>query len=69
MAGTKDRVAGKAKRLEGKLTGDKAREAQGEVADDLGRLKHGAKDAGEKVKDTAEGAGDKLKRAARDLKD
>jgi uncharacterized protein YjbJ (UPF0337 family) len=69
MAGAKDRLAGKAKRLEGKLTGDKAREAQGEDQDDLGRLKHGAKDAGEKVEDTAKGAGDRLKRAARDLTD
>jgi uncharacterized protein YjbJ (UPF0337 family) len=39
MKNTKDKVAGKAKETEGKITGDKAREAQGKGQNLLVRLK------------------------------
>lgn len=39
MAGTKDKLAGKAKQFEGKLTGDKARETQGKEQERRGRAK------------------------------
>ena len=56
MAGTKDKLVGKAKQLEGKLTGDKARQAQGEDRENLG-----------KGKATAKGAASRAKRATREL--
>ena len=47
MAGTEDRVAGKAKELEGKATGDEVREGQGKGQHLLGKAK-------DKVSDTAD---------------
>ncbi len=76
MAGTKDKLAGKAKQLEGKLTGDKAREAQGKDQEDRGRIKgrthellrEDQQNLG-RLKDTAKGAANRVKRAARELTD
>ena len=58
MAGTKDKLAGKAKQMEGKLAGDKARQAQGEDQENIGRAKA-----------TAKGAANRVKRATRKLTD
>ena len=58
MAGMKDKLTGKAKQLEGKLTGDKARQAQGEDRENLGQAKAKTK-----------GAANRVKRATRELTD
>ena len=76
MAGTKDKLAGKAKQLEGKLTGDKAREGQGKDQEDIGRTKGRTRELlreDEKnldgAKATAKGAAKRVKRATRELTD
>jgi len=76
MAGTKDKLAGKAKQVEGKLTGDKAREAQGRDQEDRGRIKDRTHELVRedqenlgRLKDTAKDAGNRVKRAARALRD
>ncbi|GMA69281.1 hypothetical protein GCM10025879_05270 [Leuconostoc litchii] len=52
----KDKVAGKAKEIEGKVTGDKQREAQGKAQNLFGKAKEAVTDikdaAQEAVKDT-----------------
>jgi len=45
----KDKVTGKLKETEGKVTGDKDREAQGKNQKDWGKVKDKARDAKEKV--------------------
>ncbi len=50
MAGTEDRLAGKAKEMEGELTGDEAREAQGKGQGLLGKAKDKASDAVDAVR-------------------
>jgi uncharacterized protein YjbJ (UPF0337 family) len=53
-----DRIEGKAKEAEGKLTGDKDREAEGKAQDALGQ-----------AKGAAEGAADAARAKLDDLKD
>lgn len=48
----KDKVAGKAKEAEGKVTGDKTREAEGKAQGVLGKVKETFSDVKEAVKDT-----------------
>ncbi len=50
MAGTKDKLAGKAKQVEGKITGDKAREAEGKDQEDVGKAKAAAGEVTKGVK-------------------
>jgi uncharacterized protein YjbJ (UPF0337 family) len=45
----KDKVTGKLKETEGKVTGDKDRESQGKNQKDWGKVKDKARDAKEKV--------------------
>jgi uncharacterized protein YjbJ (UPF0337 family) len=47
----KDKLAGKAKEAEGKLTGDEAREVQGKAQHGWGEAKDKAKDAADEVRD------------------
>jgi uncharacterized protein YjbJ (UPF0337 family) len=49
----KDRVEGKAKELEGKVTGDESREAEGRAQGKWGKTKDKVDDAWEDVKDKA----------------
>jgi uncharacterized protein YjbJ (UPF0337 family) len=48
-----DRIEGKAKELEGKVTGDESREAEGRTQGKWGELKEKTDDAWEDVKDKA----------------
>ncbi|MGX7042928.1 CsbD family protein [Leuconostoc holzapfelii] len=48
----KDQVAGKAKEVEGKVTGDQTREAEGKAQGVLGKVKETFSDVKEAVKDT-----------------
>ena len=48
-----DRVEGKLKEMEGKLTDDESREAEGKVQGEYGKKKDDAKGAWEDVKDKA----------------
>ena len=57
----KDKVAGKAKEVEGKVTGDKAREAEGKAQGLFADVKDKLSDAAEAVKDKAEEAVDAVK--------
>ncbi len=50
MAGTEDRVEGKGKELEGKATGDEAREAQGKGQGLLGKAKDKASDTADSLR-------------------
>ena len=50
MAGTEDRVEGKAKELEGKVTGDEARETEGKGQGMLGKAKDKASDAADSIR-------------------
>ncbi len=50
MAGTEDRVEGKAKELEGKATGDEAREAEGKGRGLLGKAKDKASDTADSLR-------------------
>ncbi len=50
----KDQVAGKAKEVEGKVTGDKTREAEGKAQGVLGKVKETFSDAKEEVKEKFE---------------
>jgi uncharacterized protein YjbJ (UPF0337 family) len=47
----RDRIEGNLKEAEGKLTGDKAREKQGQAQDTWGKAKDKADDAWESAKD------------------
>lgn len=49
MAGTGDKVGGKAKELEGKVTGDKAREGQGKTQKKVGDAKDAVRKAADKL--------------------
>lgn len=57
MAGTKERMAGKAMEWEGKATGDPVREMEGKALSNVGRLKGKT----QKAKDTVRGKSPKLK--------
>lgn len=48
-----DRIEGKAKEIEGEVTGDESREAEGEIQSTWGELKDKADDAWEDTKDKA----------------
>jgi len=48
----KDKIAGKAKEVEGKVTGDKNREAEGKAQGVLGKVKDTITDVKDNVKDT-----------------
>lgn len=50
----KDQVAGKAKEAEGKVTGDKTREAEGKAQGVLGKVKETFSDVKEEVKEKFE---------------
>ena len=50
MAGTEDRVTGKAKELEGKATGDEVREGQGKAQGLLGKAKDKVSDAADSMR-------------------
>ncbi len=51
----KDRIEGKAKEVEGKITGDESREAEGRAQGKWGEVKEKADDAWEDVKDKVGG--------------
>jgi uncharacterized protein YjbJ (UPF0337 family) len=51
MKNTKDKVAGKAKETEGKITGDKAREAQGKGQNLFGKAKEKLDEAADTIKE------------------
>jgi uncharacterized protein YjbJ (UPF0337 family) len=48
-----DRIEGKAKKWEGKLTGDESREAEGRLQEKTSKLKDAPRDTWEAVKDKA----------------
>ena len=50
----KDQAAGKAKEVEGKVTGDKTREAEGKAQGVLGKVKEKFSDVKEEVKEKFE---------------
>jgi uncharacterized protein YjbJ (UPF0337 family) len=50
MAGTEDRVVGKAKELEGKATGDEIREGEGKGQGLLGKAKDKVSDAADSIR-------------------
>ena len=50
MAGTKDKLTGKAMETEGKATGDPIRQAEGKVVAKRGELKDAASKVGKKAK-------------------
>lgn len=64
----KDKVAGKAKEVEGKVTGDKAREAEGKAQGFFGKAKDKVSDATEAVKDKAEDAIEAVKDGVENLR-
>ena len=64
MSGRRDKVAGKAKELSGKVTGDKDLEAEGKAQRLVGKVEH----AGEDARDSVRGAAHALKTKARALK-
>ncbi len=49
MAGTRDKLSGKAKELEGKATGDKPREGQGKTQKKVGDAKDTVRKAVDKL--------------------
>lgn len=55
MSGEQDRVAGKAKELEGKITGDKARESEGTAQQAAGKVKRAIGDAADRARGAAQG--------------
>ncbi|WP_052543287.1 CsbD family protein [Lactobacillus sp. OTU4228] len=50
-SGLKDKIIGKAKEVEGKITGDKTREAQGKAQQVKGKVKAKAKKVKEDIED------------------
>jgi uncharacterized protein YjbJ (UPF0337 family) len=58
MGGTEDKVKGTVKEGVGKVTGDKRTEAEGKAD----KAKGAVKDAGEDLRETAEGVRDSLKK-------
>ncbi|MGJ3989627.1 CsbD family protein [Lactiplantibacillus plantarum] len=62
----KDQLSGKAKEVEGKVTGDRAREAQGKTQSLMGKAKDKLADAEETVKGVVDEAKDKMKKESDD---
>jgi uncharacterized protein YjbJ (UPF0337 family) len=62
MSGEADQIAGKAKEVGGKVTGDTELESEGKTQNVAGRVEHAVGDAGDKLK----GAGQALKDTADD---
>ncbi len=60
-----DKVKGKLMKAEGKVTGDKVRQAQGSLEDTKGDIKGGI----DKVKDGVKSAASKVSSKVRDIKD
>lgn len=58
----RDEVEGKAKEMQGKLTGDDSREMEGKTQDTVGGAKGTAEDAKEKAEGAWEGAKESLDR-------
>ncbi len=58
----RDDVEGKAKEMEGKLTGDKSREWEGKTQDKVGDVKGAADDAGDRAEGAWEGTKEALDR-------
>jgi uncharacterized protein YjbJ (UPF0337 family) len=65
MASTGDKIKGKAMRAEGKLTGDRIREAQGVMKEKKGAIKGAVERAGRKVKRVARKIRRKASKASR----
>jgi uncharacterized protein YjbJ (UPF0337 family) len=55
MSGEQDQVVGKAKELEGQITGDKARESEGKGQQAAGKVEGAVGDAADKARGAAEG--------------
>lgn len=55
MAGEQDQVAGTAKELEGKITGNKERESEGAAQHAAGKVEEAVGDAADRAKGAAEG--------------
>jgi uncharacterized protein YjbJ (UPF0337 family) len=49
----RDRIEGKAKKLEGELTGDESREAEGRLQEESSKAKHAPRKMWEDLKDKA----------------
>jgi uncharacterized protein YjbJ (UPF0337 family) len=62
MSGEADQIAGKAKEVGGKVTGDTELESEGKTQNVAGKVKHAVGDAGDRLK----GAGQALKDTADD---
>jgi len=60
MSGEADQIAGKAKELQGKVTGDDELESEGKTQQGAGDVEHAVGEAGDKLK----GAGQALKDTA-----
>jgi uncharacterized protein YjbJ (UPF0337 family) len=60
VGGQEDKVVGKAKELEGKITGDAEREAEGRAQNVEGNVEKGVKDAVDSTKGAAEAVEEKL---------
>jgi uncharacterized protein YjbJ (UPF0337 family) len=55
MSGEQDQIAGTAKELEGKITGDKARESEGTAQRAAGKVEGAVGDAADRARGAAEG--------------
>jgi uncharacterized protein YjbJ (UPF0337 family) len=64
MGAIKDKIAGAAKKIEGKLTGDKVRQAQGSAQSTKGKIEAGASRAAAKVKAAGRKIEDKVRGAS-----
>lgn len=64
-----DRIEGNVKEAEGKLTGDEAREKEGQAQDSWGKAKDSADDAFESAKDLGDDAWESTKDTADAVKD
>jgi uncharacterized protein YjbJ (UPF0337 family) len=62
MSGEQDQVVGKAKELQGKVTGDDERESEGKTQQIAGNVEHGLGKAADKVKGAAEGVKNEIDR-------
>jgi uncharacterized protein YjbJ (UPF0337 family) len=60
VAGQKDRIAGKAKELQGKLTGDADKESEGKAQNAEGKLEKRAEDVIDRTKGAVRAAKNKL---------
>jgi uncharacterized protein YjbJ (UPF0337 family) len=60
MSGEADQVAGKAKELGGKVTGDADLEAEGTTQHGIGKVEHALGEGADKVKGAADAAKDKI---------